>query len=499
MPKDRSIQGHVHLDCSGSTSRFPMSPQKITSPNYESSQLFVDSDKSILDTDSNGFMLTKTANEPKAFSDLEDVWNMSHNHLRSFNDSPHELASSLGSAITSSSAPSSSNSASTCLSSICLNTSGGESESCCQNSYNTSISLSRPSFDLASSNPGKKSATAFPLACSFEAFSHHFHLPLKVAAEKFGVRATAFKKRCRAIGIRHWPYRKVRSLKRSIQELGRCKEEGTINEKQKHQFQNFKIQLEKLLSPETYGIDRHKRMVRFQFNDDDDTIDSGDEVASNNSPNVHATFTDCSITSIKLNDAKMSRAIARSGRRGKTSVSSCGLNKTDAMSSATDTNPMASVSVRFTHGNEFGFESYDNLFGDFKRESHLGFDDFTGSDYTSGQCFIDPSISAHEDLFLPSMRSPTGCGHSNQFPSSSAPSTLAPPYSTGNPVYTNLSPLPASASIVMSPSVPSMTFASSQHTTPTNNTTSTSASVSDHIFDDDDMFLQLSPDCGCIV
>lgn len=69
------------------------------------------------------------------------------------------------------------------------------------------------------------------------------------------------------------------------------------------------------------GIDRHKRMVRFQFNEDDDTIDSGDEDASTSSPNVQATFTDCSITSIKLNDAKMSRAIARSGRRGKTVAS----------------------------------------------------------------------------------------------------------------------------------------------------------------------------------
>lgn len=253
MPKDQSAPGHMRIDCSGSTHRFPISPQQITSTDYESNQFFVESDKCSLDTDTNDFILAKTANDPRGFSDLEDVWNMSQHHLRPFNSSPRELASSAASTSAPSSASLSSNLNPACLSSFCSNTSGGESESCSQTSYNTSISLSRPSLDLASSNPGKKSTNAFPLACSFEAFSHHFHLPLKVAAEKFGVRATAFKKRCRAIGIRHWPYRKVRSLKRSIQELGRCKEDGTINEKQKHQFQNFKIQLDKLLSPETYG------------------------------------------------------------------------------------------------------------------------------------------------------------------------------------------------------------------------------------------------------
>jgi hypothetical protein len=99
----------------------------------------------------------------------------------------------------------------------------------------------------------KKSMVSLSPACNFEAFSLHFHLPLKAAAEKFGVRATAFKKRCRAIGIRHWPYRKVRSLKRSLQELNRCKEQGTLNEKQQYQYATFKKQLDKLMSPETYG------------------------------------------------------------------------------------------------------------------------------------------------------------------------------------------------------------------------------------------------------
>ncbi|EGZ20515.1 hypothetical protein PHYSODRAFT_285441 [Phytophthora sojae] len=97
--------------------------------------------------------------------------------------------------------------------------------------------------------------------CNFAALSRHFHLPLKVAAEKFGVRATAFKKRCRAIGIRHWPYRKVRSLKRSLQELEQCQQQAQdgsgppLSDKQLRQFAGYQSQLKRLLSPETYGID----------------------------------------------------------------------------------------------------------------------------------------------------------------------------------------------------------------------------------------------------
>lgn len=142
----------------------------------------------------------------------------------------------------------------------------------------------------------KKAPSPLANACNFEAFSLHFHLPLKAAAEKFGVRATAFKKRCRAIGIRHWPYRKVRSLKRSLQELNRCKEQGTLNEKQQYQYATFKKQLDKLMSPETYGIDPSGRITHHHFVDDDD--DSGDDEASyaTHSPRYGATFAECSIS-----------------------------------------------------------------------------------------------------------------------------------------------------------------------------------------------------------
>jgi hypothetical protein len=120
-------------------------------------------------------------------------------------------------------------------------------------------------------------------ACNFKAFSLHFHLPLKVAAEKFGVRATAFKKRCRAIGIRHWPYRKVRSLKRSLQELVRCQEAAPLSDKQQAQYATFKRQLDRLMAPETYGLDpsghlgpQHQQLLAT----DNESEDGNDSLAS---------------------------------------------------------------------------------------------------------------------------------------------------------------------------------------------------------------------------
>lgn len=148
----------------------------------------------------------------------------------------------------------------------------------------------------------KKALLLLSPACNFEALSLHFHLPLKTAAEKFGVRATAFKKRCRAIGIRHWPYRKVRSLKRSLQELSRCKDQGALNDKQQYQYATFKKQLDKLMAPETYGIDPSGRLPMHHFEDDDeiDDDDSGDDndsYTSTQSPRYgSAAFADCTIS-----------------------------------------------------------------------------------------------------------------------------------------------------------------------------------------------------------
>ncbi|KAE9030399.1 hypothetical protein PR001_g10001 [Phytophthora rubi] len=135
-----------------------------------------------------------------------------------------------------------------------------------------------------SPEPSDDAEGPLPVAtCNFAALSRHFHLPLKVAAEKFGVRATAFKKRCRAIGIRHWPYRKVRSLKRSLQELEQCQQQAQdgsgppLSDKQLRQFAGYQSQLKRLLSPETYGIDPFGQALPAHFfHDDGNTADDHD-------------------------------------------------------------------------------------------------------------------------------------------------------------------------------------------------------------------------------
>ena len=71
---------------------------------------------------------------------------------------------------------------------------------------------------------------------TFSNMSTFFHMPITDAANQFGIRPTAFKKRCRSMGIRHWPYRKVRSLQRVLDAMYRqtsplsVRQEKTMNE-----------------------------------------------------------------------------------------------------------------------------------------------------------------------------------------------------------------------------------------------------------------------------
>lgn len=48
----------------------------------------------------------------------------------------------------------------------------------------------------------------------------NFHLPLREAAEKFGVCVTFFKKVCRAHGIGRWPHRKVAQIHKNLEKMG---------------------------------------------------------------------------------------------------------------------------------------------------------------------------------------------------------------------------------------------------------------------------------------
>ena len=60
----------------------------------------------------------------------------------------------------------------------------------------------------------------------------HFYKPLSKVAVEFGVCATVFKKRCRDLGVRRWPFRKIRSLRRSIAKKNCTTAERAVMEEQ---------------------------------------------------------------------------------------------------------------------------------------------------------------------------------------------------------------------------------------------------------------------------
>ncbi|TMW57474.1 hypothetical protein Poli38472_003399 [Pythium oligandrum] len=351
--------------------------------------------------------------------------------------------------------------------------------------------LTPPSGRRAMMSMHSGSSLGFPIACNFEALSHHFHLPLKVAAEKFGVRATAFKKRCRAIGIRHWPYRKVRSLKRSLQELGKCREQGILNDKQHHQLHVFQGQLDKLLSPETYGIDPSGCLPPGAFDDvDDNEHDSAEDgdgddddvsCTSNQSPRVDSTttFSNFKITSFRSKRLKKQLA---NGSQSPTAIKRDFTLPSGIITTPQHSHPyflasdgsdppragffhggdLPSVSVRFASSGNHGlaaFDPYDPFFQDFKSDFTLTMEDFGSDDHTSSSSLVEEAAA---NDFFPFIRSPTMAAIRCSAPrdgreedDSDLPSwpALAPSSSTDNPNDAG----------------------------------------------DDDVFLHISPDYGCLV
>ncbi|KAK2987834.1 hypothetical protein RJ640_010616, partial [Escallonia rubra] len=64
-----------------------------------------------------------------------------------------------------------------------------------------------------------------------EVLSQYFYMPITQAAKELNIGLTLLKKRCRELGIRRWPHRKLMSLQtliKNVQELG--KEEGNSAE-----------------------------------------------------------------------------------------------------------------------------------------------------------------------------------------------------------------------------------------------------------------------------
>ncbi|CAN1137894.1 Protein RKD1 [Linum perenne] len=57
-----------------------------------------------------------------------------------------------------------------------------------------------------------------------EELAKYFHMPITKAARELKVGLTALKKRCRELGVKRWPHRKLKSLQKLIDNVSRMAE-----------------------------------------------------------------------------------------------------------------------------------------------------------------------------------------------------------------------------------------------------------------------------------
>ncbi|KAH7850877.1 hypothetical protein Vadar_004108 [Vaccinium darrowii] len=90
------------------------------------------------------------------------------------------------------------------------------------------VSKKRCGEEKISSNMGGSNSKAL----SRETISEYFYMPITQAAKELNVGLTLLKKRCRELGIRRWPHRKLMSLQtliNNVQEMGKKEgEEGDV-------------------------------------------------------------------------------------------------------------------------------------------------------------------------------------------------------------------------------------------------------------------------------
>lgn len=82
------------------------------------------------------------------------------------------------------------------------------------------IILGNGSSGLNAERNGKESKTGSSIKIlSREAISKYFYMPITQAAKELNVGLTLLKKRCREVGIRRWPHRKLTSLQTLIKNV----------------------------------------------------------------------------------------------------------------------------------------------------------------------------------------------------------------------------------------------------------------------------------------
>lgn len=76
------------------------------------------------------------------------------------------------------------------------------------------------SSGLSAERNGKESETRAGIKMlSREAISEYFYMPITQAAKELNIGLTLLKKRCREVGIRRWPHRKLTSLQTLIRNV----------------------------------------------------------------------------------------------------------------------------------------------------------------------------------------------------------------------------------------------------------------------------------------
>ncbi|KAK7388935.1 hypothetical protein VNO78_23763 [Psophocarpus tetragonolobus] len=117
-------------------------------------------------------------------------------------------------------------------------------------------------------NGGREERISSSRMLSRKTISQYFYMPITQAARELNVGLTLLKKRCRELGIRRWPHRKLMSLQtliNNVQELG--KDEGPESEEKLRSAINILEREKKLLEemPDVELEDNTKRLRQACF------------------------------------------------------------------------------------------------------------------------------------------------------------------------------------------------------------------------------------------
>ncbi|KAL3640579.1 hypothetical protein CASFOL_015547 [Castilleja foliolosa] len=115
------------------------------------------------------------------------------------------------------------------------------------NNNEKKVGKKRPSVEVKNSTSHVMSSSSIK-DLSRETISQYFYMPITKAARELNVGLTLLKKRCRDLGIRRWPHRKLISLQtliKNVQELGG--DEGSSRKGESNEYLRVLEQEKKLL------------------------------------------------------------------------------------------------------------------------------------------------------------------------------------------------------------------------------------------------------------